>query len=308
MNIDEMQVTLDKLGIKIISVRGDEIQAHCPAHKERMGREDNNPSWWINSVTGQHICFSCNFKGGLYGLIAYVGGVEASGAVEWLKSSDSFMRRFNKLNEKTVVKDDAHTVSASMLSAFVEPPEEALLSRGLTKTASFIYQLLWSTKQDCWVLPVRDAYTSKLIGWQEKGYMSRYFNNYPAKMKKSRSLFGYQQYFGGDLVVVESPLDVARLYSVGVKGGVATYGTAISEFQFNVIRGADRVIFALDNDSAGKQASHNAYEFCKRLDMEAWFFNYSHTDMKDVGAMSRDEILTGIESAKHIANGIKVLI
>lgn len=308
MNIDEMQVTLDKLGIKIISVRGDEIQAHCPAHKERMGREDNNPSWWINSVTGQHICFSCNFKGGLYGLIAYVGGVEASGAVEWLKSSDSFMRRFNKLNEKTVVKDDAPTVSESMLSAFVEPPEEALLSRGLTKTASFIYQLLWSTKQDCWVLPVRDAYTSKLIGWQEKGYVSRYFNNYPAKMKKSRSLFGYQQYSGGDLVVVESPLDVARLYSVGVKGGVATYGTAISDFQFNVIRGADRVIFALDNDSAGKQASHNAYEFCKRLGVEAWFFNYSHTDMKDVGAMSRDEILTGIESAKHIANGIKVLI
>jgi len=37
---------------------------------------------------------------------------------------------------------------------------------------------------------------------------------------------------------------------------------------------------------------------------EAWFFNYAHTDMKDIGAMSRLEILTGLDNAKHSVNGL----
>jgi len=36
---------------------------------------------------------------------------------------------------------------------------------------------------------------------------------------------------------------------------------------------------------------------------EAWFFNYSHTDMKDVGAMSKVEIESGLETAKHMVRG-----
>lgn len=309
MTVEEMEQTLSRLGIEVISTRGDEIQAHCPAHKDRTGKEDRNPSWWINADTGQHICFSCEFKGGLYTLIGYVGGVEADGVREWLSSTDSLVSRFKQITkEERPVIEEPTVVTESMLSAFVEPPSEALLSRGLSSNASRYYGILWDQRKDNWIIPVRDIYSGKLLGWQEKGYASRYFNNQPPKMQKSKSLFGYHQYSSGDMVVVESPLDVVRLSSVGVSGGVATYGTAMSMVQFQAIRGADRIVFALDNDGAGKAASSNAYQLCKDMGVEAWFFSYKHTDMKDVGAMSRDEILTGIESAKHIANGLKVLL
>ena len=57
MTIEEMEDTLERLGIEVVSTRGSEIQGYCPAHVERTGHEDRNPSWWINSDTGAHICF-----------------------------------------------------------------------------------------------------------------------------------------------------------------------------------------------------------------------------------------------------------
>jgi DNA primase len=105
------------------------------------------------------------------------------------------------------------------------------------------------------------------------------------------------------MIAVESPLDVVRLASVGITGGVATYGAIVSTAQFNLLRGAERLIFALDNDNAGQSASMTMLELCKEMGKEAWFFNYSHTDMKDVGAMSKVEIESGLETAKHMVRG-----
>ena len=105
------------------------------------------------------------------------------------------------------------------------------------------------------------------------------------------------------MVVVESPLDVARLASVGISGGVATYGTSISKDQLNMIKGADRVIFAMDNDDAGRTASEDILRRSIEMWFECWFFDYSGTDCKDIGGMSKSEILNGINNAKHSLHG-----
>jgi DNA primase len=304
MTVEEMTDTLSRLGIEAVNTRGDEIQGYCPAHAERTGKEDRNPSWWINSDTGQHICFSCGFKGGLYTLISYVEQIEFDKAREWLGSTGSLMSRFTRLlEEKKPVLEETLVVTESMLHAFVDPPEEALAVRGLTLNAARAYELMWDARKKNWIMPIRDPLTEKLLGWQEKGYDRRHFNNQPAKVKKSTALFGYKQYVGGQMVVVESPLDVVRLASVGVFGGVATYGALVSMAQFNLLRGAERLIIALDNDQAGKAASLTLLDLCKEMGKEAWFFNYSHTDMKDVGGMSKVEIESGLETAKHIVRG-----
>jgi len=44
------------------------------------------------------------------------------------------------------------------------------------------------------------------------------------------------------------------------------------------------------------------------LSFEAWFFNYSATTMKDVGGMSKAEILAGLETAKHSLHGLKAIV
>jgi hypothetical protein len=194
-----------------------------------------------------------------------------------------------------------------MLSVFTTPPKTALASRGLTLYAAVEHQILWDERKGNWILPIRDPETNKLLGWQEKGYTTRFFRNYPTGVQKSKALFGFNTYINGDMIVVESPLDVARLSSLDITGGVATYGALVSKEQFNLLRGADRLIFAMDNDDAGKASSMTLLTLCKEMEKEAWFFNYGDIDVKDIGAMSKDEILSGLTTARHITRGEKVI-
>jgi len=307
VNVEEMEQTLDRLGIEHFSVTGDEVQAACPAHKERTGHEDRNPSFYINADSGAFICFSCQFKGNLYTLISYVEGVDLDKAKDWMGSTSNLMSRFERLvKDKPVHIEETTHVTESMLSAFTLPPADALRSRGLTVEAAQVHGLLWDARTRNWIIPIRDPYTKSLLGWQEKGYDHRRFNNTPAKVQKSKALFGFGEYSSGDMIVVESPLDVVRLTSLGITGGVAIYGAIASAAQFNLIRGSDRVIFALDNDTAGKSSSAELYKLCRQMDKEAWFFNYGSFDVKDIGGMSLDEVKYGLSNAKHYVRGEKV--
>ena len=308
MTLDEMQETLERLGLEVVSTRGSEIQSYCPAHVERTGHEDRNPSWWINADTGAHICFSCHYKGGLLSLVSYIQKWDFDKSKEWLNDgSSNLAASLQKAIKPKKVFEDITYITESMLAAFIDPPADALASRGLTLAAAQEYEVLCSERHSNWITVIRDPHTHKLLGWQEKGHKSRFFRNQPVGVPKSATLFGYKQYKGGDMIIVESPLDVVRLASVGIKGGVSTYVSMVSMQQFNLMRGADRVIFAMDNDKAGQDSSVNLLILAQEYGTDAWFFNYSNTDMKDVGAMSKSEIVYGLENARHMVNGKKAL-
>jgi DNA primase len=117
-------------------------------------------------------------------------------------------------------------------------------------------------------------------------------------MKKSESLFGYRTMRDQTIIVVESPLDAVRLKSLGLNG-IAIYGSFISKTQLNLIKSAARLVFALDNDDAGHDANKRIVSFMQDLWFEGWFFNYDHTDQKDIGGMSRDEVMIGLTNARH---------
>lgn len=306
MQVIEMESLLEKLGLEIVNVRGVEIQASCPAHKERTGHEDRNPSFWINADSGAFICFSCGFRGSVPGLIAYVEGISFEDALKNLNSNElGLSKRLEKfLSSPEDVFEELVDFTEATLAAFTEPTDEMLRGRGLTKEAAALFQLLYDKRTDSWILPIRDPMSHKLLGWQEKGVSSRHFKNFPIGVKKAQSLFGYSQYQGGDLVVLESPLDAVRLASVGITGGVATYGSIVSKTQLNLIKGADRVVIAMDHDEAGLKSSLDILEKSYTMGFECWFFDYSHTDCKDVGGMSKQEIVTGLENARHSVRGI----
>lgn len=305
MTVEEMQDVLTRLGVEFYSTRNYEIQAECPAHEARTGHKDRNPSFYINADTGLFICFSCGWKGTTYTLINYLSG--SDDAKQWLSSGAGLATRIRRVTqERPKIEEQTH-ITESMLGAFTTPPEYALQVRGLTQDAAIKYGLLWDERKGNWIIPIRDPKTNKLLGWQEKGFNTRYFRNYPTGIQKSHSLYGFTQYASGDLIVVESPLDVVRLESLDIHSGVAVYGALVSKEQFNIIRGADRVIFAMDNDEAGLKSSSNLLSLCREYEKEAWFFNYDKTDMKDVGAMSKDEVVYGLTHAKHIVHGRKAV-
>lgn len=311
-----MERVLTRLNISPVQVRNSEILALCPGHKGITGKEDRSPSWWINAETGAHICFSCGFKGSLFSLIATVQNLkDANGLLDYADAKDWLYLSFDNLSigndeddqESESVFKEVTEIGESRLALFTLPPANALKARGLTLEAAEKYELLWDPKFSNWITVIRDPYTNKLLGWQEKGFNRRYFKNYPQGVQKSTTLFGLNKYRSGRMIIVESPLDVVRLESVGVHGAVSTYGSMISNTQLNIIREADEILFALDNDESGMTASKNMLEKSFHLGFEAWFFNYSATDMKDVGGMSRSEILNGISTAKHSVNGLGAL-
>lgn len=305
MTTDEMEDLLSRLGMEVVSVRGDEVQSYCPAHKERTGHEDRNPSFYINADNGAFICFSCQFKGNTNGLISYVQQIPFEEAQAWITSDAGLSVRFERIDRKPHF-EEVTDFSPAMIEAFTQPTDEMLKGRGIKRSVAEFYGLRYDSRRDSWIIPIVDPW-NHLIGWQEKGVSSRYFNNFPKGVKKSSTLFGYHQYTGGTMVVVESPLDVARLASVGVDGGVATYGSYLSTEQINLMRGADRLLIAMDHDDAGRESSMRILEATTKMGFDCLFFDYSHTTCKDVGGMSKLDILTGIENAKHSVRGFKAL-
>ena len=314
MTVDIPEV-LEKLHIEAIRERGDEILALCPMHKARTGQEDRNPSWWINQETGAHICFSCGWKGNVFSLVGevnefYLGeAIDYEQVKQWLAnisevSVEELGERLKQMSTYMAAPPKELPMNEARLALFTEPPQWALEKRHLTAEAAKHYEIMWDV--DKWILPIRNPNDYSLWGWQEKGEGTRSFKNYPVGVTKSKTLFGAHEHNPDRAIVVESPLDAARIYSAGVRGAVAAYGAIISETQVKLLRYSDVVIAAFDNpkiDDAGRKASEAMIVSAKKYGITVKFFNYADTGLKDVGDMTDEQIKFGIETAKDMIYG-----
>jgi DNA primase len=317
----DVQQALTRLGV-LTEQRNRELQGYCPMHLERVGREDHNPSWSMNSETGVHHCFSCGYKGTLLTLVAEVRELKTSwdrldldAAKEWLRANvevdfEQLSKQLEEMRESYVSLARPVEMSEARLAVFDEVPDWALQARGLSKEACWAHGVMWDRRQEAWITPIRSAETDKLLGWQEKGQSNRVFRNRPTGVKKSTTLFGLDVWLGGTMVIVESPLDVVKLSSTKLSQGVSTFGASISAEQVALFRKAEKLIFAFDNpsiDKAGEKASKDMFSLSKELGFECWFFNYGSTGVKDIGDMGYEQIEYGITKAKHCVFGEKAI-
>jgi len=314
MTPEEGEALLRQLGVEVESARGDELSARCPGHLDRTGREDGNPSWSFNAESGMHHCFSCGFKGGLLYLVAFQrdlftdsGAPDWSAAKGWLSSSHEvdLAAMVDRLNSATkhAMPFKPVEMSEARLSLFDPPPLTALDDRNLDEEACAHHGVLWDRSKEAWITPIRDAVSGALMGWQEKGHRTRHFRNRPAGIAKSRTMFGLDVWTGGTMIVVESPLDVVRLTTAGVAGGVATFGASISREQIALMLSADDLVIAFDNDLAGRKASEFLLAQSRKIGFECRFLNYSGIKAKDVGDMDDMHISRGVREARHCVLG-----
>jgi len=300
--IDVEKVLLN-LELPLYSQRGVEVNGLCPMHKKRTGKEDQHPSWWVNSETGVHICFSCGYKGNIYTLVADIKGISYFDAQDFIGEGaevplDSLMRRIKDLPEYMQPEEPVIAMSEARLAVYTTPPDIELKKRFLIRGAVTVHGVLWDEKNEAWILPIRDPDTGALLGWQEKGARGRFFKNQPAGVKKSRTVFGVQVMSSKHtLIVVESPLDAVRLTGLG-HNAISTYGAIISEDQAKIMRRASRVIAAFDNDKAGHTANEQIRVMARKYGMDLYYFNYRGIDVKDVGDMTEAEVEHGIKTAK----------
>ena len=322
----DIPLVLENLGIDY-SMRGVEALGLCPMHERRTGKADHSPSWSINTDTGQHICFSCGYKGNIVQLVCdvqefytstwgEVTGYDFLAGRTWLASVSQIS--LEKMLEIVSTMPSYQgpipkplEMSEARLAVFVEPPQSALVSRKLTSEAAEQYGVLWDSKREAWILPLRVPHENSLLGWQEKGTINRTFMNRPTGLKKSSTLFGIENQIDELAIVVESPLDAVRIASAGIAGAVATCGAIVSEAQVKLLRGSDRIIAAFDNpkvDAAGKKASDEMCAYARKYGLNLSFFNYGDSGKKDPGDLTDEEIVWGIANAKTALLGEKAYV
>jgi DNA primase len=299
----DVERVLLSLDLSLTAQRGEEVQGLCPMHKARTGKEDQNPSWWINSVTGAHICFSCGYKGNIYTLVGDLKGLDYFDAKDYVGQSeeelplDYLAKRIKELPQYIPAEEEIG-MSEARLAVFTEPPDIELKKRFLTREAVTAHGVLWDTNNEAWILPIRNPDSYELWGWQEKGARGRFFRNQPTGVKKSKTVFGVELIQEDKpLWVVESPLDAVRLTGLGYCA-ISTFGAILSEEQGKLFRRATHLIAAFDNDEAGKKASEQILGFARKYGLELKFFNYENIEVKDVGDMLESEITLGLQNAK----------
>jgi hypothetical protein len=184
---------------------------------------------------------------------------------------------------------------------FQPVPEQLLKSRGIDENTAHRYGLRWDPEPRHWIVPIVSP-SGELWGWQAKG--KGYFRNVPVGVNKSRTLFGLDRFRARTAILVESPLDVVRMASarlgIGV-GGLASFGAHVSHAQMSLMSArADIIVIALDNDEAGITAAKRVYAACPRPRGGISYLRYSHTNAKDIGEMTSDEIEEAVTKASAI--------
>lgn len=310
IDVEKVLISLD---LPLAAQRGEEVNGFCPLHKKRTGKDDRHPSWWINTVTGAHICFSCGYKGNVYTLVRDLKGIDYHDAKEFIENqaeipADSLLRRIKDLPHFVKPEEEPIGMSEARLAVYSEPPAFELKKRFLTAEAAKHHGVLWDVNHSAWILPIRHPDTYDLMGWQEKGASGRFFRNQPAGVKKSKTVFGVEVMATDILVVVESPLDVVRLRCAGVEGAISTFGAIVSEEQAKIMRRADKVIATFDKDEAGLKAAESMRPFARKYGLNLFFFDYTGIDVKDPGDMGVNEIHRGIENAKSYVLGKEAFV
>jgi DNA primase len=286
---------LYQIGILDLHSMGDEIQGRCPEHERRTGQREQRPRHWsINRRTGQHHCFSCEYKGSLVRLIIEQTQLGVWEAHKLLRDHDVDL--VSDSNWETWQPPESTDIE-DQLRAFSEPPRRARDRRQLTLEACIHFGLLWNYELAEWVLPIFGP-VGDLWGYQAKGENVR---NHPPGIKKSRTLFGLhrlEQDETHQVLLVESPLDVVYLHGLGFPA-VASFGASVSDRQmYLIVEHFHSVILALDNDTAGIKATRAILDERWHHRLPTTVFNYIHAPgKKDPGECDADQVAKAVDDA-----------
>lgn len=307
---DILQALAD-LAIEVVRITHEEAWALCPGHFARLGRYNKRPNTFsVNMETGQFSCFSCGFSGAFPTLVMEIKGYDRSDAEQWTRRYGGVSRLRRILADSQGWTSDLERDAGipawneARLALFNAPPYSALDGRRVSSGAVSHYGVLWDSKKENWILPIRDPDTGALWGYQEKG--EGWFCNKPARVPKGDTLFGIETLTGKTAILLESPLDCLRLHTAGVTGGVSSYGVQVSSQQLDLLFDkAEIVVFALDNDTAGLNKMQDLRSKYLRSGKRIKFADYSHIpwakDLGTAGVTDRD-IQKAVFNAKSLLN------
>jgi len=289
---DDLVPYLEANGLSVARIRGDEITMWCPAHLARLGKPDKRPSFDFNVAKMVGNCPSCGWKvPSLPFLIEYVTGEPPADDVildVQRTAVSETLKRLTGQQREAIVATTPRLMEWTLAHKFHSVPQRLLDFRHLTREAADHYGIRWDPELHCQVLPIRSPH-GMIHGWQQR--QKGLVRNWPAEVRKSDTLFGFHIVESERVALVESPLDVVRLWQSHVPG-VSSFGAGVSNRQVELLaRNFAVVVVALDNDSPGNEAAGRVMYQLRKRGTAALRWDYSGTEAKDPGEYTSDEEL-----------------
>ncbi len=259
---------LENLGAEKINLRDarDEI-IHCcvmPWHDE------SKPSASLNFEKLTYRCLGCHAKGGFLWLIATALGLEAGGAREWLAGASGLggaefqlgpLLDFLDSLEDAMKERSRGPVSLPQYSDKVlDPwnhicpllttgaPDLGLEGRGIPEANLIEARVGWNLDENRVVIPF--WMDGVLVGWQSRRLLADGSPKYRSTedFPRDSSIYGLPE-DKSRVIVVESPM--SRLRHMHHAPVAATWGSAVTDKQIQLLKWYREVVFFVDNDTAG---------------------------------------------------------
>ena len=279
-NIDAASVLQDLCGVNEIYENGNELVHSCKLPFGIHKNGDQSPSASLNKETLLYNCFTCG-GGSIIWLLENVLDINENQAVAKLKEYsigsvvdyESFLDKLKKnfTTGTPAGRLDIPVYSDTILSPWVRRTPY-MDSRDIThnvqdemKTGLRECVEEWVRHNDGYqkvivsraIIP--HFFNGNLVGWQgrkltEDPRVSKYKNskNFP----KAWTLYNYDNVQKDEeIIVVESPMSVLKLKSLGINNVVSTIGAGVSGYQVSLLRQFPEICIWMDGDDAGRRAS-----------------------------------------------------
>ena len=304
------QEFLEKIGIEVSNVNGDEILFKCPFH------DDNTPSASLNTTDLVYNCFVCG-GGTLKFLAKKLGHSDISEDLKKIPPSViTLERKLFNLMDKKYQEEDIFESNFIKLDNINSCPSY-LLDRVKYETINeFDLHVCLSNSS---------VYNQRIIfpiySNNKRGFIARDFTDikpqkylFPKNMQKQDYLFGKMQ---GDIaIVVEGVFDVMKLWEYGYYSCVSTMGVTIGDKQVEILieNGIKDIIIMHDGDEAGMKFVERIGEFKDIFNIEAMTsisgkdpceMNKSEVDQSYENRWDLNKLL--LDMSKEVSNIDKVL-
>ena len=253
---------------------------------------DENPSACFNVDKKVYVCYAGGWSGDAFHLIAKLEGVEAFVDVlplvgQFLEGAVTEGPTLQAQLAELFAQPAAYTLNLpaydpSVLAAW-DRPHVYWDYRGISHEAQRLLRLGYDDNERRIVFP--HFVNNTLVGWQKRVIPGETHPDFP-KYRNSPGFPKAETLYGWDLLdekvalVVESPMSVAKAYSLGVKNTVATFGASVTEGQLELLRSLDKVMVWFDADAAGQAGELHLLE---ELDRHAEVWRIKPTEGKDLG-------------------------
>ena len=247
---------------------------------------DEHPSAWVNVDKGLYCC-ALYWSGDVLHLILKLEGLAELGQIGPLlgtmlggtRTEESFRAEVQRLLDgPSSYAVDLPSYSESVLRPWMASHPYMRNVRGVGHETCAALGIGYDRLSNRIVFPHR--WRGNLVGWQKRAIppgpgwpgteppWPKYKNS--SGFPKSETLYRYDEALDSErVVVVESPMSVAKAHELGVFGVVATFGAKVTSQQIDLLKRWETVVVWFDADPAGESGTaklvEGLYRHCRVL-------------------------------------------